>query len=82
MPNRDAALTHLSRLARNAQVHSLVAFANRPEVQLENVVVTELGVTGPYPEMSRDGRDVEGFEREDAFDQWQKMALRVMELWV
>jgi hypothetical protein len=82
VPNRDAALTHLSRLARNAQVHSLVAFANRPEVQLENVVVTELGVTGPYPEMSRDGRDVEGFESEDAFDQWQKMALRVLELWV
>lgn len=81
VPNRDAALAHLSRLSRNAQVHSLVAFVNQPEMQLENVVVTELGVTGAYPELST-GRDIEGLESEDALDQWQEAALRILELWV
>lgn len=82
VPTRDAAVAHLNRLARTAQVHCLAASASPPDLPMENVVVTELAVSGPRPETGTGDGVVAELDGDDAMDVWHATALRVLELWV
>jgi hypothetical protein len=51
---------------------------------MDNVVITELIVEGPRPEIG-EGDGVVGVVDdtiEDAFDLWQETILRILQLWV
>ncbi|MBN9120089.1 MAG: sulfate ABC transporter ATP-binding protein [Planctomycetes bacterium] len=82
-PNQDAVVRHLNHLSRTAQVHCLAAATEPFAMEMDNVVVTELIVEGPRPEIG-EGDGVVGVveETEDAFDLWQETILRVLQLWV
>ncbi len=82
LPDKAAVLSHLNRLARMSQVHCLAAATEPFEMELDNVVVTELIVDGPRPEVGSGDGMVTGLEGEDAFDVWQESVLRVLQLWV
>ncbi|MDB5306023.1 MAG: hypothetical protein JWO38_225 [Gemmataceae bacterium] len=82
LPDRAAAVARLARLARQAQVHCLAAAAEPFEMDLENVVVSELVVNGPRPQVGEGDGVVAELEGEDAFDVWQETVLRVLQLWV
>jgi hypothetical protein len=81
--NPDTLRTYLSRLTRMSQVHCLIAAKDPFEMPLDNVVITELIVDGPRPEIG-EGDGVVGVvdDTEDAFDLWQETILRVLQLWV
>jgi hypothetical protein len=83
LPTRDAVVTHLNRLSRLAQVHCLAAGAEPFELLMDNVVITELVVAGPRPEIGT-GDGVVGAveEPEDAFDLWHETILHILRLWV
>jgi hypothetical protein len=81
--DRDAALDHLRRLARSAQVHCLAAGAKPFEFDPDEAVVTELVVSGPRPALGAgDGMVAELGGDDDPFDAWREAALRVLQLWV
>ena len=82
VPDRAAVVAHLNHLARQAQVHCLAAATEPFEMDLDNVVVTELVVGGPRPEVGDGDGVVAPLEGEDAFDVWQETVLRVLQLWV
>ena len=82
VPNQAAAVAYLNRLARTSQVHALAVATEPFEMELENVVVTELVVSGPRPEIGGGDGAVAELEGEEAFDVWQETALRVLQLWV
>ena len=82
VPNRDAVVTHLNRLSRTAQVHCLTIATEPLGMEMDNVVVTELVVSGPRPEIGDGDGVVAELEGEDAFDVWQETVLRVLQLWV
>ena len=73
---------YLNRLARQAQVHCLAAGKEPFEMELENVVVTELVVDGPRPEIGEGDGVVAALEGEDPFDVWHETVLRILQLWV
>jgi len=83
LPNQDAVVKHLNYLSRMAQVHCLAAAKDPFEMPMDNVVITELIVDGPRPEIG-EGDGVVGMveETEDAFDLWQETILRILQLWV
>jgi hypothetical protein len=83
IPSKDAVVTHLNRSARLAQVHCLAAATEPFEMEMDHVVITELIVDGPRPEIG-EGDGVVGVvdETEDAFDLWQETILRILQLWV
>jgi hypothetical protein len=82
VPNPDAVVTHLNRLARTAQVHCLAAATEPFGLEMDNVVVTELVVAGSRPEIGGGDGVVAELEGEDAFEVWQETVLRVLQLWV
>jgi hypothetical protein len=82
VPDRAAVLAHLNQLARNAQVHCLAAATEPFEMDLDNVVVTEVVVSGARPEVGDGDGVVAELEGEDAFDVWQETVLRILQLWV
>src|SRR5262249_49588642 len=82
VPDQAAVVAHLNRLSRHAQVHCLAAATEPFEMDLENVVVTELVVNGPQPEIGDGDGAVAALDGEDAFDVWRETVLRVLELWV
>lgn len=82
VPDRALAIKHLNHLARQAQVHCLAVDTEPFEMELENVVVTELVVNGPRPQIGDGDGVVAELEGEDAFDVWQETLLRVLQLWV
>lgn len=85
LPDAAAVVNHLNRLSRQAQVHCLVAAREAFEMPMENVVVTELVVDGPRPEIGEGDDGVVGPvapETEDAFDVWHETVLRILQLWV
>jgi len=49
---------------------------------MDNVIVTELVVAGPRPEIGDGNGVVAEPDGEDAFDVWQETVLRVLQLWV
>ena len=51
MPDKAAVIARLNRLSRQAQVCCLAAATEPFEMDLDNVVVTELVVGGPRPEI-------------------------------
>lgn len=82
LPHRDAVVTHLNRLSRSAQVHCLASATEPFQMDLESVVVTELIVGGPRPEIGGGDGAVAALDGEEPFDVWQKTVLRVLQLWV
>ena len=80
--SKGAAMAYLNRLARSSQVHCLAIGAEPFEMEMDNVVVTELVVGGPRPEVGEGDGVVAELEGEDAFDVWQETVLRVLQLWV
>ena len=80
--DRAAAVQRLNHLARTSQVHCLTASTEPFEMELDNVVVTELVVNGPRPEIGGPDGLVAALEGEDAFDVWQETVLRILQLWV
>ncbi|VTT98734.1 Uncharacterized protein OS=Isosphaera pallida (strain ATCC 43644 / DSM 9630 / IS1B) GN=Isop_0539 PE=4 SV=1 [Gemmataceae bacterium] len=82
LPDKDAAVAHLNRLSRLSQVHCLAAATEPFEMDLDNVVVTEVVVDGPRPEVGTGDGVVAALEGEDALDVWQETVLRVLQLWV
>ena len=84
VPDKAAVIARLNKLSRQAQVHCLAAGTEPFELEVENVVVTELVVRGKHPEIGDGNADqmVYPVEGDDAFDSWQKAVLRVLQLWV
>lgn len=82
VPDRAGIVAHLNRLARVSQVHCLAAATEPFELDIENVVVTELVVSGARPEVGGGDGLVAQLEGEDAFDVWLETVLRVLQLWV
>lgn len=80
--NQAAVVTHLNRLSRLSQVHCLAVATEPFEMDMENVVVTELVVGGPRPEIGAGDGAVAPLDGEDAFDVWQETTLRILQLWV
>jgi len=80
-PDRAAVEKGLNEASRSAQVHSLVVSAKPLNIDLDSVVVSELVVNGPRPELRSGGTD-EVLEGEDAFDTWHEAVLRLLQLWV
>lgn len=73
---------HLNRLSREAQVHCLAAAKEPFDMDLDNVVVTELILDGARPELGDGSGMVTELEGEDAMDAWQETVLRILQLWV
>ena len=82
LPDREAVVARLKLLARQAQVHCLAAATEPFELDLDTVVVTELVVNGPRPEIGGGDGTVAALDGEDAFDVWQETVLRILQLWV
>ncbi len=82
LPDHNAVVTHLNRLSRMAQVHCLASATEPFEMDLDNVVVTELIVSGPRPEIGSGDGVVAVLDGEDPFDVWQETVFRVLRLWV
>jgi hypothetical protein len=80
--SKGAAMMYLNRLARTAQVHCLAIGTEPFEMEMDNVVVTELVVGGPRPEIGDGDGVVAELEGEEAFEVWQETALRILQLWV
>lgn len=80
--SKRAATDYLNRLARTSQVHCLAVGTEPFDMEMDNVVVTELVVGGPRPEVGEGDGIVAELEGEDAFEVWQETALRVLQLWV
>jgi hypothetical protein len=82
LADRAAVVQRLNHLARSSQVHCLSAATEPFEMDLDNVVVTELVVNGPRPEIGEGDGVVTSLEGEEAFDVWQETVLRILQLWV
>ncbi|HEY1190611.1 MAG TPA: hypothetical protein VGE74_23465 [Gemmata sp.] len=80
--DQGAVEKHLNQLARNAQVHCLGAATEPFVMDLDRVVVTELVVSGPVPEIGNGDGAVAPLDGEDPFDVWHGTVLRTLELWV
>ena len=81
--NPEKLREYLNRLTRMSQVHCLAAATEPFAMEMDNVVITELIVDGPRPEIG-EGDGVVGVveETDDAFDLWQETILRILQLWV
>jgi hypothetical protein len=82
LADQAAVATRLQHLSRLAQVHCLAVATEPFEMDLDNVVVTELVVSGPRPEIGDGDGVVAELEGEDALDVWQETVLRILQLWV
>jgi hypothetical protein len=83
LPNKDAVVAHLNRLSRMAQVHCLAAATEPFTMNMDNVVITELVVAGPRPEIGDGDGMVSAIDTpEDAFDLWHETILHILRLWV
>jgi hypothetical protein len=83
VPNKDAVVTFLNRLSRLAQVHCLAVATEPFTMEMDNVVVTEMVVAGPRPELGDGDGVVSAVEQtEDAFDLWHETILHILRLWV
>jgi hypothetical protein len=84
VPSKNALVTRLNELSRQAQVHCLAAAAEPFELELENVVVTEIVIRSKQPEIGDGSADqiVYPVDGDDAFDSWQEAVLRILQLWV
>ena len=63
-------------------MHCLAVATDSFEMDLDNVVVTELVVAGPRPEIGDGDGIVAALEGDDPFDVWQETVLRILQLWV
>lgn len=81
LPDRAAVAKHLAELAQKAQVHALVAAGKVATISAEAAVVNGLVVNGPRP-ILRAADAAVALEAEEPFDQWQEVALRLLQLWI
>ena len=79
--DRDTVEKMLNEASRSAQVHCLAASTKPLMKEMASVVVSELVVSGPRPELSSDG-DPEELELDEAFEMWHQTVLRLLQLWV
>ncbi len=80
--SKESVVKYLNRLSRTAQVHCLAVATEPFEMEMDNVVVTELIVGSARPEVGDGNGVVAELEGEDALDVWQETVLRVLQLWV
>lgn len=80
--SKEKAMAYLNRLARMSQVHCLAIGTDPFAMEMDNVVVTELVVSGPRPEIGEGDGVVAELDGEDAFEVWQETTLRILQLWV
>jgi hypothetical protein len=80
--SQEELVKHLNHLSRTAQVHCLASATDPFGMEMDNVVVTELVVSGSRPEIGEGDGVVAELEGEDAFDVWQETVLRILQLWV
>jgi hypothetical protein len=80
--DRNGVTAHLNRLARQMQVHCLLATTEPMELDMENVAITEIVVDSALPQLGLGDGAVAALEGEDAFDVWQETVLRILQLWV
>lgn len=80
--NQAAVEAYLTHLARTAQVQTLAIATEPLEMELDFVGVTQLVVSGPRPAVGSGDGIVAELEGDDAFEVWQKTALRVLQIWV
>jgi len=82
IPDRTALRSHLNHLARQMQVHCLIATTEPLELEMENAAITEMVVDSALPQLGEGDGIVAPLEGEDAFDVWQESVLRILQLWV
>jgi hypothetical protein len=82
VPDKAAVISRLNHLSHQSQVCCLAAATEPFEMDLDNVVVTELIVGGPKPETGDGDGVVAELEGTDAEDIWQETTLRILQLWV
>jgi hypothetical protein len=82
IPDRAALATHLGELARQMQVHCLLATAEPLELEMENISITEMVVDSGLPQLGSGDGIVAPLEGDEAFDVWQETVLRILQLWV
>jgi hypothetical protein len=80
-PDRDAVEQGLNEASRAAQVHCLATATSPLDMDMDSVVVSELVVTGPQPQLWSGGDRYE-LDGEDAFDKWHDVVLQLLQLWV
>lgn len=80
IPDRAGVERALNEASRMAQVHCLAASTKPLHMDLDSVVVSELVVSGPRPELRSGGTD-EVLEGDDS-DAWHEAVLRLLQLWV
>jgi hypothetical protein len=82
--SKESVMTYLGRLSRMSQVHCLAFATESFELEMDNVVITELAVSGSRPAISDGNADclAEELDGEDAFEVWQETVLRILQLWV
>jgi hypothetical protein len=76
------AVERLNRLAQDSQVHLLVAMTEPLELEMDNVMVTEVVVDGPVPKIGDGVGPVYALDGDDPLDVWQQTVRRILELWV
>lgn len=81
--SKDAVMAYLNRLSRNAQVHCLATATKPFQMDMDNVVVTEMIVGNSRPQIGYGNGRVEEIEEiDDAFELWQATIYRILEMWV
>jgi hypothetical protein len=82
LPDRSSVIAHLNDLARQMQVHCLLATTEPLELDMENIAITEIVTDSALPQLGSGEGLVATLEGEDAFDVWQETVLRILQLWV
>ena len=82
LPDQAALVRHLNHLTRQSQVHCLACTTEPKEFEVENLVLTQLVVGGPKPEIGDETGLVAELEGEEPLDVWHETILRVLQDWV
>ena len=80
--DQAALVRHLNHLTRQSQVHCLACTTEPKEFEVENLVLTQLVVGGPKPEIGDETGLVAELEGEEPLDVWHETILRVLQDWV
>jgi hypothetical protein len=83
IPDQIALIARLDQLARQMQVHCLLACTDEKmgKFELENVEITKIVIDSSIPKLFYGGKPIE-IDGNDAFEIWQGAVMRILELWV